>query len=120
MKLSLQHFWPFAKKPDPSSAAQQEMPFSARILPTDQDLVRAGALLTKEKNFKSLISVFVEQSQDISRVDMAAFYIPKDSEEEKKRFQAVLQKRKISRAGNYFRLMRTCCFYARLPRSCNF
>jgi class 3 adenylate cyclase/PAS domain-containing protein len=52
-------------------------------LPTDQDLVRAGALLARERNFKDLVSVFVEQAQDISRVDMTAFYILEDPEDRK-------------------------------------
>ena len=50
-------------------------------LPTDQDLVRAGALLARERNFKDLVVGFVEQAQDISRVDLAAFYILKDAED---------------------------------------
>ena len=52
-------------------------------LPTEQDLVRAGALLANERNFKDLVSVFVEQAQDISRVDMTAFYVLKEAEDRK-------------------------------------
>jgi len=52
-------------------------------LPTEQDLVRASALLTQERNFKDLVGVFVEQAQDISRVDMAAFYVLKDTDDRK-------------------------------------
>ncbi|MCL2209430.1 MAG: PAS domain-containing protein [Treponema sp.] len=52
-------------------------------LPADQDLVRAGALLARERNFKDLVSVFVEQAQDISRVDLTAFYILKDADDRK-------------------------------------
>jgi len=47
-------------------------------LPTDQDLVRAGALLARERNFKDLVGTFVEQAQDISRVDLTAFYVLKE------------------------------------------
>jgi PAS domain S-box-containing protein len=42
--------------------------------PTDRDLVRAGTVLAKEKSFKNLVTVFVEQAQDISCTDLAAFY----------------------------------------------
>jgi len=47
-------------------------------VPTDQDLVRAGALLARERNFKDLVGTFVEQAQDISRADLTAFYIFKE------------------------------------------
>jgi len=52
-------------------------------LPAEQDLVRAGALLARERNFKDLVNSFVEQAQDISRVDLAAFYILSDTEDRK-------------------------------------
>jgi class 3 adenylate cyclase/PAS domain-containing protein len=52
-------------------------------MPTDQDLVRAGTLLARERNFKDLVSVFIEHAQDISHVDLAAFYILKDSDDKK-------------------------------------
>jgi len=52
-------------------------------MPTEQDLVRAGALLTRERNFNDLVSIFVDQAQDISRLDMTAFYILKDTEDRK-------------------------------------
>jgi PAS domain S-box-containing protein len=52
-------------------------------LPTEQDLVRAGALLARERNFKDLVTSFVEQAQDISHVDLAAFYILSDTEDRK-------------------------------------
>jgi class 3 adenylate cyclase/PAS domain-containing protein len=51
--------------------------------PEDQDLVRAGALLARERNFKDLVSIFVEQAQDISHVDLSAFYILKDADDRK-------------------------------------
>jgi len=73
-------------KPKPSSA-KNSPPVPAIVddytLPTDQDLVRAGALLANERNFRDLVSVFVEQAQDISRVDMTAFYVLKEAEDRK-------------------------------------
>ncbi|MDR2923107.1 MAG: PAS domain-containing protein [Treponema sp.] len=65
--------------PSPSAPAIKEDP----DLPTEQDLVRASSLLTQERNFRDLVSVFVGQAQDISRVDMAAFYILKDTDDRK-------------------------------------
>jgi class 3 adenylate cyclase len=68
------------------SSEKKDLPAPVNVdhtLPTEQDLVRAGALLARERNFKDLVSVFVEQAQDISRVDMAAFYILKDPEDRK-------------------------------------
>lgn len=44
------------------------------------NLTRAGALLTRELNIKSLISVLVEQSCDISSSDLAALYLKSDPE----------------------------------------
>ena len=73
MKQYIQQHWPFAKNKAPVSFAEEDS-----TLPTDQDLIRAGALLARERNFKDLVSVFVEQAQDISRVDLSAFYILKD------------------------------------------
>jgi len=52
-------------------------------LQTEQDLVRAGALIAREKNFKDLVSIFVEQAQDIVRADLSAFYILKEPDEKK-------------------------------------
>jgi class 3 adenylate cyclase/PAS domain-containing protein len=81
MKPLLQRFWHFKKNSDSASGEADDLQLWQKTLPTDQDLVRAGALLTRERNFKSLISVFVEQTLDISRVDMAAFYVPKEANE---------------------------------------
>ena len=39
------------------------------------ELARAGSLLTRDMNFKSLISVFVEQAIDITRSDLACLYL---------------------------------------------
>ncbi|QEN09931.1 PAS domain S-box protein [Oceanispirochaeta crateris] len=44
------------------------------------ELVRASALLADEGDFKSLISVLVEQSLDITRSDLAALYLFKNPE----------------------------------------
>jgi len=52
-------------------------------MPAEQDLIRAGALLARERNFKDLVNVFVEQAQDISRVDLAAFYTFIDTDDRK-------------------------------------
>jgi PAS domain S-box-containing protein len=43
--------------------------------PDQGDLIRAGAMLSREQNFKSLIMVLVEQALDISHSDLAAFYL---------------------------------------------
>ncbi|TFH40337.1 MAG: sensor histidine kinase, partial [Chrysiogenales bacterium] len=50
---------------------------------TDQtldQLVRAGSILTGELEFKTLISVLVEQSQDISESSLCALYLYKNHE----------------------------------------
>jgi len=52
-------------------------------MPADQDLVRAGSVLARERNFKDLVNSFVEQAQDISRVDLAAFYTLTDTDDRK-------------------------------------
>ena len=39
------------------------------------ELVRAGALLTKDLNFKKLIAILVEQSIDITRSDLCCLYL---------------------------------------------
>ncbi|MCL2720196.1 MAG: PAS domain S-box protein [Treponema sp.] len=52
-------------------------------MPSEQDLVRAGALLAREKNFKDLVSSFVEHAQDIVRADLSAFYVLKDPDDKK-------------------------------------
>jgi PAS domain S-box-containing protein len=43
--------------------------------PDQGDLIRAGAMLSREQTFKSLIMVLVEQGLDISHSDLAAFYL---------------------------------------------
>jgi len=52
-------------------------------LPAEQDLIRAGALLAREKNFKDLVHSFVEQAQDIAHADLSAFYILTDPSDKK-------------------------------------
>ena len=61
-------------------------------LPTEQDLIRAGALLARERNFKDLVNSFVEQAQDISRADLSAFYILVDPTEKKSDLQLVYKR----------------------------
>jgi len=61
-------------------------------LPSEEDLVRASALLTQERNFRDLVSIFVGQAQDISRVDMAAFYVLKDTEDRKSDLKLAIKK----------------------------
>jgi class 3 adenylate cyclase/PAS domain-containing protein len=65
-------------------------------LPTEEDLIRAGSLLTQERNFRDLVSVFVGQAQDISRADMAAFYILKDTDDRMSDLKLALQKGRYS------------------------
>jgi PAS domain S-box-containing protein len=79
----LTHHLPLIKKrfSAVSSVDENTSQRLALPLPAEQDLVRAGALLARERNFKDLVSVFVEQAQDISRADMSAFYIYKDAED---------------------------------------
>jgi PAS domain S-box-containing protein len=43
--------------------------------PGQEDLIRAGAILSGEGDFKSLVAALVEQTQDIVRSDLAAFYL---------------------------------------------
>ena len=64
-------------------------------MPTEQDLVRAGALIARERNFKDMITIFVEQAQDISHAELAAFYILKDIEDRKSDLKLTFKR------GNY-------------------
>jgi len=83
-------------------------------LPTEQDLIRAGALLAREKNFKDLVSVFVEQAQDITRSDMSAFYVFKDTEDSNSDLKLVFKRGKyhvpeiISGESELIRFLREC------------
>jgi len=82
--------------------------------PADQDLVRAGALLAREKNFKDLVNVFVEQAQDISRVDLTAFYILKEPEDRKSDLKLMFKRGRyqvpetISGSNELIRFLREC------------
>jgi len=71
--------------PDPAKAG-------AFGLPTEQDLVRAGALIARERNFKDLIAIFVEQAQDISGAELAAFYILKDMEDRRSDLKLIFKR----------------------------
>jgi adenylate cyclase len=63
----------------PSFSAKTEL-FN---MPTEQDLIRAGTVLARERKFKDLVNAFVEQAQDISHVDLAAFYTLTDTDDRK-------------------------------------
>jgi len=76
--------------------AEKETPLSQILpLPTEQDLVRAGTLLAREKNFKDLVIMFVEQAQDISHTDIAAFYILIDAEDSNSDLKLVFKRGKL-------------------------
>jgi len=100
---------PFGKKVTPAPVREENS-----TLPTDQDLVRAGALLARERNFKDLVSVFVEQAQDISRADLTAFYILKDPSDRKSDLKLVLKRGRysvpetISGTGELIGFLREC------------
>jgi PAS domain S-box-containing protein len=84
------------------------------FLPTNQDLVRAGTLLTRERNFKDIVNVFVEQAQDISRVDLTAFYVLKDSNDRKSDLKLIFKRGRhpvpeiISGECELIRFLREC------------
>jgi PAS domain S-box-containing protein len=83
-------------------------------MPTDQDLVRAGSLLARERNLKDLVGVFIEHSQDISHVDLAAFYILKDSDDRKSDLKLYFKRGRypvpetISGSSELVRFVREC------------
>ncbi len=62
---------------------------------TLDQLVRAGSILTSEIDFKSLISVLVEQSQDISASSLCALYLRKNPENQSGDFIKVYQRGKF-------------------------
>ena len=107
MNLFVSHIRPFAKNnlPVPDITWNQ---------PTDQDLIRSGELLTRERNFKSLVTVFVEQAQDISRADLAAFYILKDAEDRKSDLELMFKRTRypvpktISGSSELIHFLREC------------
>jgi hypothetical protein len=83
-----------------NSILKKSPPVSAETendgMPTEEDLVRASALLTHERNFKDLVGVFVEQAQDIARLDMAAFYVLKDTEDRKSDLKLAVKRGRYS------------------------
>jgi len=84
MKLA---FLPFRKKIQ--IVSNREETYS---LPTEQDLIRAGSLLAKERNFKDLVISFVEQAQDISRTDLSAFYILTEPDNKKSDLKLIFKR----------------------------
>jgi adenylate cyclase len=52
-----------------------------------EDLVRAGSLLSREFEFKSLVSAFVDQAADISGSDLAALYLAAEGEKRRGRLR---------------------------------
>jgi len=56
------------------------------------ELIRAGSLLARELNFKSLVSTLVEQTADITRSDLCALYLY--TEPEKSRSDLVMSYRR--------------------------
>ena len=80
----------------------------------DQELVRAGALLAREKNFINLVNIFVEQAQDISHADLAAFYIFKNAEDRRSDLELIFKRTKfpvpetISGSSELIRFLREC------------
>ncbi|MDR1836088.1 MAG: PAS domain S-box protein [Treponema sp.] len=109
MGLLSQGILPFVKNSHPVPARADDY-----TMPTEQDLVRAGALLARERNFRDLVSVFVEQAQDISRVDMTAFYILKDADDRKSDLKLIYKRGRysipetISGTSELVRFLREC------------
>ncbi len=54
---------------------------------TFEELVRAGSLLSREFDFKSLISTLVDQSLDISGSDLAALYLSAEPDKARSRLK---------------------------------
>ena len=50
-------------------------------MPTENDLIRAGSILARERNFRDIVSNFVEQAQDIAHTDLSAFYLLQDPDD---------------------------------------
>ena len=81
---------------------------------TDQDLVRAGELLAQKRNFEDLVAVFVEQAQDITHADMAAFYILADPDNRRSDLKLTYKRTKhplpetISGNSELLRFIREC------------
>ncbi|MDR1893223.1 MAG: GAF domain-containing protein [Spirochaetales bacterium] len=64
---------PFFKTPNPSLKPRK--PPASGVDKHGQDFIQAAAALSKTRNFNRLATVLVEQIQDISRSDLAAFYL---------------------------------------------
>jgi len=83
-------------------------------MPTDQDLVRAGAMLAKERNFKDLVSALVEQAQDICRADLTAFYAFREPEDRQSDLRLVFKRGRhplpesVSGSSELVRFLREC------------
>jgi len=84
-------FLSFKKKSQVTHVVEED-----RALPTEQDLIRAGALLARERNFKDLVNSFVEQAQDISRADLSAFYILVDPQDKKSDLKLIFKRGRYS------------------------
>jgi len=78
----------FAKKKHGSTPQKEE----DSNQPKDQDLIRAGALLARQRSFKDLVSIFVDQAQDITRADLSAFYILENPTDRKSGLKLVLKR----------------------------
>gem|GEM_PF-436284 len=109
MRLFAKRILPFLNGGPPLAAKVEDS-----SMPTDQDLVRAGALLARERNFKDLVGTFVEQAQDISRVDLTAFYILKEPADRKSDLKLVFKRGRhsvpetISGDSELVRFVREC------------
>ncbi|MBN1500363.1 MAG: PAS domain-containing protein [Spirochaetes bacterium] len=71
---------------------------------TDQtldELVRAGSILTAELDFKTLISVLVEQSQDISASSLSVLYLRKNPDTLNGDFIKTYQRGKFEVPGSF-------------------
>jgi PAS domain S-box-containing protein len=105
---------PLIKNSFSASKTEEDQREETAPLPTEQDLIRAGALLVREKNFKDLVNVFVEQAQDITRADMTAFYIFKNAENIDSDLKLVFKRGKhpvpetISGTSELIRFLREC------------
>jgi adenylate cyclase len=51
---------------------------AAKAAPIMDNIIRAGSLLTRDMNYKNMISVLVEQSLDVTRSNLSVFYTYSD------------------------------------------
>jgi class 3 adenylate cyclase/PAS domain-containing protein len=61
----------------------RKKPLRTETSPIIDDVIRASGLLTRDMNFKNLVSVLVEQSLDVTRSDISVFYSYTDNPEQK-------------------------------------